>query len=273
MSYVNNYEKKTLDFTNFSTLYATLARRYKPNWGHCRIQIYVPLEFWVFVFINFATARYVSNSWALVTIVFLEIFLMNIALTRSFIGHYKEIFEFGFELKALRLVKLLSSHVMSEILKAKCKLLFKYVSVLSIIYSIVFIVQFTLLKGRLDAWYWLLMLSLLISLFAVIWALRPVYDAFCAVITMNGLLMLDFCKIELSDISASDVFSKITQSLSRFSLFVVFFTMTLGASFGFVHGKVWEAVCIVAMLALIFSLMFGCVGTFLNILICLQNFV
>lgn len=263
-NYVRNYEKTVLNFTNFSTFYKSLERRYKPDCGHSRLQIFIPFEFWIFVSVNFITAHYVYNSWALATIAFLEIFLMSTALTRSITGHYKDIFEFGFELKSLRLMKILSPSLMDSLFKAKNKHLFLQVATLGTVYSAALLIQISLLKGQVYLWSLLILLSIPLALVASIWTLRPTYDAFRTVTKMNSSLMLDFHKIEMRDISVVSVFSKITQTPSRLIIFFTLLATILGASFSLIHGDIWKTVFIVISFALTFSLTLGCVGTFIE---------
>lgn len=260
--YVNDYEKKTLQFTDFSTLYKSLQRRYKPDWGHSRIEVYIPLEFWIFISINFATSRYVNNSWALATVAFLEIFLMGTALSRSITGHFKDIFEFGFELKSLRLIKTLSPSVPDALFNAKNKLLFLHVVGFNIILSAALLAQICLLKGQIYPWMLLIVLPVPLSLFASTWTLRPVYDAFRTVAKTNDSLLLDFHKVNLRNISGVNSFSKVTQTPLRLANFCVLLMMIFGTSFGFIHGEIWGTVFVVVLLALTFSLTLGCVGTF-----------
>ncbi len=248
--------------SNFRTMYESIWRRCKPDLNHTLLQVYVPLEFWIFIAINIPTLSWVNNYWALATVIFIEVFLLSIAVIRSFTGHYKNIFEFGFELKAIRMIKILCQQNLYKIFKVKCILLAKLALPITFIYSFILVMEFVLCKGKIGWWVLPIFLSPLVVLLASIWVLRPNYDSFCALLKVNNSLLLDFRKLDMKDVDGVDVFSQAVQIPLKLILFIVFLVMILGTSFGFIRNDIWKILFCVVCISMIFSLFLGCVGTF-----------
>lgn len=236
-----------------------LGRKLDPLWNHCSLNIILLLETWMFVIINYVTSKYVYNVWAISILFFFEMYFICIASYRNIMGHYREIYEFGLEIKSIYLFRCLDSNRLDILFFEKLRSLFLTAIPVIFLNQLVILLSYMLFFEKIGIVYFNLLLLLPLVFTIGIWSLRPIYDKFKYIVNSNYIINFDSENLDLREILGGDVIGKSIKLPMQVAIYFLTIIILIGSSFGLVTDLYWlyiyiGSLCIIAILLFINSI-------------------
>lgn len=246
-------------FTYINKVNLYLGKVLEPLWNHCSLNIILLLETWMFVVTNYVTSKYVHNIWAISTLFFFEMYFICVASYRNIMGHYRDIYEFGLEIKSIYLFKCLDAKKLEDVFFEKLRSLSITTIPVIVLNQCIILLSYMLFFNKISIIYLNLFLLLPLVFIVGIWSLRPIYDKFKYIVHSNYIVDSNSENLDLREIAGGEAIGKTAKLPIQVAIYFLTLVILIGSSFGIVSGLYWmyvyiASVCLIIILLLINSL-------------------
>lgn len=217
------------------------------NYAHSDFNVLCPTELLLLLGMNLALLQVINNPYILISLLFIEIYVIIISAFRNIVNHFVDVFEYKEDIQHIALLKQLSIlNLSKEMLNIKIRML-QITSMPSTIMSILILLSMFIFKtGYLFPIIFVLSAILFVCYVKLVpyWIMKPYYDCF-------GIMIHTFNASEehnnirsIRDYKGFSIIKKANDLIVSILIYICILVLVFLGFFPLITGHSWIYICI-----------------------------